>query len=109
MQGGNPSHVKTNNKGEYFYRNTGDWEPDYGKTNHFLYEENIHAVYANTERIFGKNGQYRPGYVMKTPHTMQTQLGNPIRKDSSFSSNYDGLFPSATASIQADSFKLVLP
>lgn len=96
------SHVKTDNKGEYFYRKTGDWEPDYGKTNHFLYEENIHAVYANAERLFGK-WTLQAGLRYENTSYDANQLGNPTRKDSSFSRNYDGLFPSATASIQADS------
>ncbi len=31
------------------------------------------------------------------------QLGNAVRKDSSFSRNYDGLFPNALISLQVDS------
>ncbi len=96
------SHVKTNNKGEYFYRNTGGWEPDYGKTNHFLYKENIHAIYANAERPFEK-WTLQAGLRYENTSYDANQLGNSMRKDSSFSRNYDGLFPSATVSIQADS------
>jgi iron complex outermembrane recepter protein len=96
------SHVKTNNQGEYFYRNTGDWQPDYGKTNHFLYKENIHAIYSNAQKQIGK-WILQAGLRYENTSYDANQLGNPVRKDSSFSRNYDGLFPSATASIEVDS------
>lgn len=103
LEGGwKSSHIKTNNRAGYFLRNGSDWLPDYNKTNHFLYEENIHAVYTTLEKSNGKltlQGGLRYENTAYDAH----QLGNPQKKDSSFSRKYDGLFPNVLVSVQADS------
>lgn len=97
------SHIKTNNRAEYFYSfNGGDLQPDYGKTNHFLYEENIHAVYISAEKNIDK-WTVQGGLRYENTSYDANQLGNAVRKDSSFSRKYDGLFPTASLSVQADS------
>jgi hypothetical protein len=96
------SYIKTNNRAEYFYENGGVREPDYGKTNHFLYDENIHAVYASVEKSVDK-WTLQGGLRYENTAYDANQLGNPMRKDSSFSRKYDGLFPNVLVSIQADS------
>lgn len=76
--------------------------PDFEKTNHFIYEETIHAAYASIEKKAEKvtvQGGLRYEYTTYNAH----QLGNPARKDSSFSRKYDGIFPTAVASWQIDS------
>lgn len=96
------SYIKTNNLAEYFYLQATEWQPDYGKTNHFLYDENIHAVYANVEK---QKGQITAQLGLRYEQTgyKAKQAGNSVVKDSSFSRNYGGLFPSAFVSWQADS------
>lgn len=96
------SHVKTDNIANYEYLEGNDWKPDYSKTNHFLYEETIHALYVNAQQQVGRwslQGGLRFEQTAYDAH----QLGNATRKDSSFSRQYGSLFPTAFASYQADS------
>ena len=96
------SYIKTNNVAEYFLRTGTVTTPDFGKTNHFLYEENIHAAYVTLEKKMEKvtmQGGLRYENTGYNAH----QLGNEVRKDSSFSRKYEGLFPNAVASWQIDS------
>lgn len=96
------AHVKTNNRAIYFYRIDQTTVPDYNKTNHFLYRENIHAVYASGEKK-GKNWLLQAGLRYENTSYNAHQLGNELRKDSSFSRKYDGLFPNFTANVELDS------
>lgn len=102
LEGGwKSSRVTTDNNAGYFYRENNNWITDLGKTNHFLYTENIHAVYGNIEKQVGKftlQGGLRYEYTGYDA----TQLGNAIRKDSSFSRRYNSLFPTAYISYKAD-------
>jgi iron complex outermembrane recepter protein len=96
------SRVTTDNLAEYFYLQNNDWQPDPGKTNHFLYTENIHALYGNAEQQLGRftvQGGLRYEYTAYDA----TQLGNAARNDSSFSRRYNSLFPTAYISYKADS------
>jgi iron complex outermembrane recepter protein len=96
------SHVSTNNIAEYFQTTGANTLPDFGKTNHFIYEETIHAAYGAMEMKMEKiafQGGLRYEYTTYNAH----QLGNQARKDSSFSKRYDGLFPNMVASWQIDS------
>ena len=103
LEGGwKSSHIRTNNVAEYFLRTDNITLPDFEKTNHFIYEETIHAAYASIEKKAEKvtvQGGLRYEYTTYNAH----QLGNPARKDSSFSRKYDGIFPTAVASWQIDS------
>lgn len=96
------SHIETNNKAEYFLRTGSTTVPDFGKTNHFLYEENIHAAYASLEKKSEKI-TLQGGWRYENTQYNAQQLGNEIRKDSSFSRKYVGLFPTAVVSWQMDS------
>jgi outer membrane receptor protein involved in Fe transport len=92
------SHVETDNRAAYFLNRS----PDYGKTNHFLYKENIHAAYVNVAKKSAK-WTLQGGLRYENTSYNAAQLGNVERKDSSFSRNYDGLFPSLLVSVQSDS------
>ena len=96
------SHVETNNLAEYFLRTGTTTVPDFGKTNHFLYEENIHAAYATIEKKT-ENLTIQGGVRYENTNYDANQLGNELRKDSSFSRKYGGVFPNAVVSIQLDS------
>lgn len=96
------SHIRTNNIAEYFLNSDGTTVPDFGKTNHFIYEESIHAAYASAEKKMKKlslHAGLRYEYTSYNAH----QLGNEVRKDSSFSRKYGGLFPTIVANWQIDS------
>jgi len=100
--GAKTSHINTDNTASYDYFNGDKWVPDYGKSNHFIYAENINAVYAATQQQFNKITA-QLGLRYENTSYDANQLGNIVRKDSSFSRHYGGLFPSGFVSWQADS------
>ena len=73
-----------------------------GKSNHFLYTENIHALYGNLEKKLTA-GHYKPGLRYEFTDYKANQLGNSIQKDSVFSRNYNSFFPSASFNFEIDS------
>ena len=96
------SLVRTDNEANYYNDVAGDWVPDYDKTNHFIYEENINAVYMNGQR---KMGKFNVQAGLRFEHTNYTgnQLGNPQKEDSTFSRSYGSLFPTAYITYESDS------
>ncbi|MGV3529612.1 MAG: outer membrane beta-barrel protein [Flavisolibacter sp.] len=96
------SRVSTDNMADYLYRKSGDWEQDYGKTNHFLYNENIQALYASAETSI-KKWKWQAGLRYEATQYDGQQLGNAVQKDSSFSRSYSSIFPTLQASFEADS------
>jgi outer membrane receptor protein involved in Fe transport len=100
--GAKTSHINTDNTASYDYFNGSVWMPDYGKSNHFIYTENINAAYASTHFQFDKISA-QLGVRYENTSYKANQLGNAMRKDSSFTRQYDGLFPSASLTWQADS------
>lgn len=96
------SHITTDNLAAYDYRDGSQWKPDLGKTNHFLYTENIHALYASAETRL-KRWTLQGGLRYEMTGYDANQLGNAVVKDSSFSRNYNSLFPSFFGSFAADS------
>lgn len=96
------SLVRTDNEANYYNNVAGDWVPDYEKTNHFIYEENINAVYVNGQR---KMGKFNVQAGLRFEHTNYTgnQLGNPQKADSTFSRSYGSLFPTAYITYESDS------
>lgn len=96
------SHINTDNLATYQLFDGITWQPDYNKTNHFLYRENIHALYGSAEK---QSGAFTAQIGLRYENTSYdaTQFDNPTRKDSAFTRNYDGLFPSGNITWQADS------
>ncbi|RYZ98790.1 MAG: TonB-dependent receptor, partial [Sphingobacteriaceae bacterium] len=90
------------NVAAYESENNGQWEVDLNKTNHFLYKENIHAVYGMYEKKIGKlSGQ--AGLRYEYTSYRADQLGNVQRADTAFSRKYGQFFPNGYLSYQADS------
>lgn len=100
--GAKTSHSATDNSAFYQNYSGGQWVDDNTKNNHFIYSENIHALYGNFD---GRFGAVSVEAGMRYEHTdyHAHQLGNAIQADSAFSRNYGGLFPSGNISLQADS------
>jgi iron complex outermembrane recepter protein len=96
------SHINTDNIAQYFFRLGNDWKPDLGRTNHFLYTENIHALYTNFNSSFGK-WELQSGLRYEYTGYRANQLGNSVVKDSAFTRNYHNLFPSLFVTFNADS------
>jgi len=96
------SHINTDNTTSYQNLYNNQWLEDYGRSNRFLYKEDIHAVYSSIETKYKKislQAGLRYEYTRYDAH----QLGNQQQKDSSFSRNYGGLFPSGYFSYEMDS------
>lgn len=97
------SKIDTDNDAGYAISiNNGLWRPDYAKSNHFVYGEKIHAAYGMYEQKF-KKLTVQAGLRYEYTHYDAHQLGNVVVKDSSFSRNYDGFFPSGFVTWEADS------
>ncbi|HYC27713.1 MAG TPA: outer membrane beta-barrel family protein, partial [Chitinophagaceae bacterium] len=97
------SRVSTDNPARYYYRLPDTtWAEDLGKSNQFLYTENIHALYTNFTK---KAGQWNLQGGLRYEYTgyKANQLGNAVVKDSSFNRNYSSLFPTAFITYEADS------
>lgn len=96
------SRVNTNNEAKYANAFGSGWKPDYGKTNHFLYQESIYAGYLNANKKLGK-WSLQGGLRFEHTQYNGNQLGNPEKNDSSFKRNYSNLFPSLYITNELDS------
>lgn len=87
------SFVKTDNDMKFFDVDNGVLHPDLRKTNHFIYEENINAVYGNVSKKWDKF-KATAGLRLENTNVKGTQLAtNQLNKR-----NYTQLFPSAVLS-----------
>ena len=91
------SYVNTDNNANYFNLNPGTQvsSVDTTKTNHFIYKENVNAVYVNMTKQFKKLG-VQAGLRAENTNYSGHQLGNGlsvINRDSSFQRSYVNLFP----------------
>lgn len=93
------SFVSTNNDAQYTYYDhyTSKWATDNGRSNHFLYKENINAAYINYSRQIKKWG-IQTGLRIENTISEGNQFGNPTQKDTIFRKNYTQLFPTAYVS-----------
>ncbi len=96
------SQINTDNTAYYENYDGTNWYEDYGKSNRFLYKENINAIYSSVETKY-KKFNMQGGLRYEATVYDASQLGNAVQKDSSFSRNYGGLFPSGFVTYQADS------
>jgi hypothetical protein len=97
---------KTDNLADYYYYDNNDWRPDLSRSNHFLYNEKISAVYASVDAEQGK-WHWQTGLRYEFTSYHAHQLGNAVVKDSAFKKNYGSLFPTAFVSYQADSNNMI--
>ncbi|WEA00579.1 TonB-dependent receptor [Mucilaginibacter sp. SJ] len=86
------SYTQTDNTANYF-NTVGDvTTPDYDKTNHFIYKEQINAGYININKDF-RRFSLQAGLRFENTISDGHQLGNIQKPDSVFKRNYNGLFP----------------
>ncbi len=95
------SFVETDNTAGYFNIIGNTRTPDYGKTNQFVYKENINAGYLNMNKQIKKWG-IQAGLRLENTNYNGRQFGNPQRQDSSFKKSYTGLFPTIFISYNAN-------
>jgi hypothetical protein len=96
------SYTNTDNMAGYFYTLGNITKPDYGKTNHFLYRENINAAYINGSKDY-KRFSFQVGLRLENTVSTGHQLGNAQKADSSFKRNYTSLFPTVYLQYKLDS------
>jgi hypothetical protein len=95
------SYIATDNKADYFYTIGGNTTPDYDKTNHFLYKENINAAYFNATRDYKKLA-VQLGLRLENTSSNGHQLGNINKPDSTFKRSYTNLFPTVYLQYKLD-------
>jgi len=95
------SYVSTDYAAEYFAGTEGDLKPDYGKTNHFLYKENINAAYLNFNQE-AERWAIQAGLRVENTRAKGHQLGSVEKPDSAFEKNYTDFFPTAYVSYKLD-------
>jgi outer membrane receptor protein involved in Fe transport len=93
------SYVSTDNDAVYENQTSAGTSIDEGKTNHFIYKENINAAYINYNRQIKKWGM-QAGLRAENTNAKGHQLGNATHPDSSFTKNYVNLFPTVYVSYQ---------
>lgn len=84
--------VNTDNDVFYVRDTSTGWYTDKQRTNHFIYKENVNAVYATLSATV-KKWELNAGLRVENTIAEGTQLQN----DSSFKRNYTNLFPTAGA------------
>lgn len=96
------AHTKTNNLAEYSFYDGVNWYDDLSRSNHFLYDEQISAVYSSLSTD-GKKWQFQAGLRYEQTGYKANQLGNAIVKDSIARRDYGSLFPSTFITYHVDS------
>lgn len=87
------SLVKTDNDARYTLQNlaTGEWDIDKGRSNHFVYRENINAAYANYSRPLSAKWSAQLGLRVENTNAR----GEQLTTGEVFTRNYTQLFPTA--------------
>ncbi|HVW97461.1 MAG TPA: outer membrane beta-barrel family protein [Mucilaginibacter sp.] len=96
------SLTRTDNIANYFYTANNVTTPDYGKTNHFLYREQINAAYINANKDFTRIS-VQAGLRFENTTSNGHQLGNAQKPDSVFKRNYNAIFPTFYLQYKLDS------
>ncbi|WP_199120015.1 outer membrane beta-barrel protein [Pedobacter sp. ASV28] len=99
------SYIKTNNIASYFYTTNHITVPDYDKSNHFIYSENISAAYLNLSKE-GKRFSVQAGLRLEGTISKGNQLGNIMKSDSSFKRSYLNAFPTLYFSYKLDTLSI---
>ena len=85
------SFVKTDNNAIYDSVNYGVRVHDIGRSNHFVYQENVNAAYVNYSRPFGKKVVGQFGLRLENTNAD----GDQVTTGEKFKRNYTQLFPTA--------------
>jgi outer membrane receptor protein involved in Fe transport len=93
------SYVKTDNDAQYtlYDKTNNNWIADTGKTNHFIYKENINAAYANYSQQI-KKFSFQLGLRVEQTIAKGNQLVKQAGQDSAFDRNYAQIFPTVFVS-----------
>jgi len=92
------SFVRTDNNAQYDSLNYGVRVPDLGRSNHFIYEENVNAAYVNYSRPLGK--KFTGQFGLRAENT--NAKGKQLTTGENFSRNYTQLFPTVYLQYKAN-------
>jgi Outer membrane protein beta-barrel family/Carboxypeptidase regulatory-like domain/TonB-dependent Receptor Plug Domain len=102
LETGFKSSVVENDNTANYYTITGSTQTINNKlSNHFIYKENINAVYVNTQAKWNRFGA-QLGLRAENTIASGHQLGNDSVKETRFTKNYTQLFPSIFFSYKLD-------
>jgi ferric enterobactin receptor len=96
------SFTKTDNTADYAYTIAAVTQPDYDKSNHFIFKEQISAAYLNFNKEM-KQLSIQIGLRAEDTRSNGNQLGNLLKSDSTFKRSYAGLFPTFYLQYKIDS------
>ncbi|MGN6212376.1 TonB-dependent receptor domain-containing protein [Parafilimonas sp.] len=85
------SYVKTDNNALYTNFINDEWITDSGRSNHFVYEENINAAYVNASKQLNKKWSAQLGLRLENTNAK----GRQLTTGETFKRNYTQLFPTA--------------
>lgn len=96
------AYTHTDNLADYKTTVDAITTPDYNKSNHFIYNENINAAYINLSKETQKLSMQAG---LRAEHTASNghQLGNVMKADSTFDREYISFFPTVYLSYKFDS------
>jgi len=100
--GAKSSFVHNDNTAEYYNVNAGTITSDFDKSNHFIYRENINALYVSMRKNYKTLG-IQAGLRYENTYIKANQLGNLQTQGSSFKRNYAGVYPTLFINYQLDS------
>ena len=92
----------TDNAAAYQNWDNAQWVRDDTRSNHFVYQENIHAAYGSVEGKY-RRLSYQMGLRYEYTSYKAHQLGNSQQQDSTVSRHYGSLFPNGSLSYKLDS------
>ncbi len=95
------SFTKTDNTADYFTTVNDLTKPDYDKSNHFIYKEQISAGYLNLTKETKKIA-VQLGLRLENTLSDGHQYGNIMKADSAFKNTYTDLFPTLFLSWKPD-------
>ena len=96
------SFSKTDNIADYRDVINGNEVPNYDTSNHFKYDEIIHAGYINFNTNY-KRFTFQTGLRLENTTSKGNQLGNVEKPSSKFERNYTNLFPTVYVQYKLDS------
>lgn len=92
------SRVSTNNNAVYDSLINNKLVPDYGRTNQFMYKENINAAYVNYSRPINQKLSGQVGLRVEQTHSK----GNQVTTADNFIKDYVQIFPTLYVQYQAN-------
>jgi len=87
------SYVNTDNQSNWFNQQGNSLVTDYGKSDHFHYNENINSTYVNLKKNW-KRWAVQGGLRLENTNAQGHQFSNPATPESAFNKHYTSLFPS---------------